>query len=150
MNSLVRWGAKMFLWALIPLCLYINAVSALTLDAAYVKRLSQAKSARQIRTLTKSYELLRESRKACRIQLRTKTIPLACFETLMLERHWKIGSGQTAEIKRKLDKACLESQLQIDERAIIPAETSPRCRAHVIEARRIQSYRGDGPGWSEY
>lgn len=130
-------------------------VSAESLESRYMEKISRARSPAEVTRLTKAYSDLKEARTACRIQLRRKTLPSACYDSLKgeIQLGMHASSGEKKRLMEKLDEKCAETASTI----YLQGEAAPRisgisafCARKVSEARRIQAYRDDNRGnWSE-
>lgn len=116
---------------------------ALSADSVFVQKLNRAHSPAEIRILQTEFEDLKVARRACRMQMQSRTIPSACFEALQRESRWGLATN-TKELRVKLDSLCEEAALNfngslesIDERSL-----SSACKASLASARKIERYKG--------
>lgn len=118
----------------------------------YTQRLSRARSAREITELRRQYEELKIARGACKLQLRSKSVPVACYETLTLEKKWGLHprAAGRENLRARLDEMCARAAHEL--RVTVPVEpgspVSPACRKEIARALAIREYRDKDPGWS--
>jgi hypothetical protein len=128
------------------LFIYIAASQALaSVDADYGRSLARARRPEDIRRATADFERLKVAREACRLQLRARSAPLACYEALALE-----NPKRRRELLVKLDGLCAESAalLKVPRVSASESAVSPKCRKFLTEAREIRKYREKRPDWS--
>ncbi len=119
---------------------FFSLANAQGLDEALIRRLASASSAAQVRRLEEQADALRVARLACRIQLRERRIPAACYSALKLERNFGLASGRGTE--RELDRKCesgsrrLKSPIRIEMSAL-----SRSCRDSVRRALELLAYK---------
>lgn len=117
------------------------------------QELAHAKSASEVSRVVAAFEELKISRAACRIQLKQKKVPVACYESLSLEikKGLHPRSVKQTQLLARLDEICAESAQKFQ----IPRELPPtlavsvKCRNHIAEALEIRRYREQSPAWSE-
>ncbi len=133
-----------------------GVVLATSLEHDHVRRLARARTPAAVAKAVADFENLKVARAACRIQVREKRLPLACYEALNLEirqglRPARPDSGRRGVLHR-LDELCRETAaaLTVPELPVSPHETSPACRKYLAEARSIRNYRDRRPDWSGY
>jgi hypothetical protein len=122
-------------------------------DQDLVRALARARSSAELRRVTGLYEELKIARAACRLQLRAKSTPFACYESLQLEirRGYHSSISERRHLTERLDKLCEDAAVGL----IVPREPaadpilSPKCRKFLREARAIRNYREQRPDWSE-
>ncbi len=122
--------------------LFTFRAGALSADALFVQKLNRARKPSEIQKLKTEFEDLKVARRACRLQMQARVIPVACFEALKREESWGLAKNARS-MRPKLDALCEEaarelrgSVASIDERAV-----SPACRVSLQAARRIEHYR---------
>lgn len=126
-----------------------------SLETHYLAKISRAKTPAEVTRLSKAYSDLKEARIACRIQLRRRTLPSACYDSLKGEI--KLGMhGSTTRRKQllsKLDEKCAETaaDIYLSGHSVPRADgISPYCARKVNEARKIHAYRNETREyWSE-
>lgn len=125
-------------------------LKAATLEQEYVQRLNRAQAS-QVDGLFDHFERIRVLRLACRLQLKEKKVPSACYEAVAAEDKWIPRPKAKAEALRKeLDERCARAarRLNVPSRGNLRPELSASCRKKVEEAWRIQAYRQGGEAWS--
>lgn len=137
-----------------PFLLIYIVSSAICADAAtidYVQRLLKAKSANEIQTLQRMHDDLQVARRACKLQLKDKSAPIACYDSLNLEIKWGMhpNRGRQKILREKLDHLCSEAAQRLNIPRIFPSAISGKCRFHLAEAHRVRMYRENRPEWSE-
>jgi hypothetical protein len=128
------------------LFIYVAASQAFaSVDADYALSLARARRPADIRRATENFERLKVARAACRLQLRARSAPLACYEALALE-----NPRRRRELREKLDGLCAESAalLKVPRAEASESAVSPKCRKFLSEAREIRKYREKRPDWS--
>lgn len=130
--------------------IFIFSASSMAFAQNYTHRLARAKSAGEVRDIQTRFEQLQVAQRACRLQVSSKSVPFACYEVLSLEIAW--GMHQSSSRKRlseKLDAMCTEAAQKFLVPRKIPNGVSSKCRAEILAANRILTYREDRPAWSE-
>lgn len=114
------------------------------LEARYFARLRHAHSAREIDSLRHNYDELRLDHLACRIQLRERQVPLACYESLRLEM--RLGLTEHPQtLRAELDRRCRDATARLAvPQAAPPSGVSAACLGWIRDARRINAYRSQG------
>lgn len=130
------------------LLIYVCVSQAMALDLS--TRLILAQDAQAIDKMILRSEQLRVARTACRIQLRRKIVPTACYEVLRLEIRDGLHprASDRARLTTRLDGLCAAAA----ERLQVTTEnfwTSRTCQNAMTQARRIQAYRRSPSDWSE-
>lgn len=108
----------------------------------------RARSRQEVDHIVASQTQVREARTACRIQLRAKFIPTACYETLALETQLGLHAigVERRRLLAELDTACEQAANRREQArlAFSGAEQkllSPTCRHLVRQGMQIQAYR---------
>lgn len=139
----------MRIFALLFIYVAASPVFAGTLEEDYVRRMSRAKNSAEVKRVEAEFAALKVARAACRLQMRAKIFPAACYETLNLENHWGLHPKlvDRRRITAKLDDLCAESAsaLKIPRAAANGEDLSPACRKNLARAREIQEYRRERP-----
>lgn len=134
--------------------LWIPTTAFAHLDADYVQRLSRARSAPEIRHLQSAFTELRIARAACRLQVRQKILPVACYDSLAAEIHWGLHpqTVKQKKLRQDLDQLCVRAAESLRVPRSLPSlrKVSALCRAHLARAQEIQKYRTQQSNWSEF
>lgn len=119
-----------------------------SLESLAVKKLSHARTSREVEAIERSVEELRVARMACEIQIRAQSIPSVCYRALKIEAAWGLhpDSKQTRALVARMDRLCARNAKSLKE---IPqstsAELTAECRKNVEKARELLAYK-----WREY
>lgn len=119
----------------------------------FVALLAQARSPQEIERIQSEFDELKIARTACKLQIQSETIPVACYDSLFLHERWRLSPS--AELKtsfvQQMDELCVEraARLAVHPSALSMPYISSKCREQLITAREIQSYREKRTTWSD-
>lgn len=126
----------------VSLLALLGMLHATDLEQNLVERLSRARSGAEARAMLADFRDLRVARKACRIELRSRSIPTSCFEALRLERAWGVGQERAEHVRRRLDDHC--RALSTLELGTVRSEgLSGPCLTAARRARELRTYRDE-------
>lgn len=122
-----------------------------TLEQKYLQQLHRGRADDWPR-LREHFEFIKASRLACRLQLREKRVPAACYQTLAAEQEWNLRPPPEARrLITEFDRRCRQAAEALNVPLPGPStrHMSANCRRAVAEARKIQEYRNDSaaPSW---
>jgi hypothetical protein len=129
------------LW-LALLVLHAPCTSAETLESRALKAVLQARTPTEAIRVQAWYEELKVTRTACRIQLRERIVPSACYAVLEQER--KLGLSSAAQARQqvgRLNSLCRSASARLQVPTFVPKGVPRACAHWVAEAVRINDYR---------
>ncbi len=115
--------------------------------------IARAKSAAEVHRVVEDFEKLKISRAACRLQIKKKQVPLACYESLFLEikKGLHPRSIDRIRLSARLDELCAEAaqKFQMPREFPLSIGVSAQCRKYIADANEIRRYRESNPTWSD-
>jgi len=131
---------------------FTHSLPAADLQSEALTKMAHAHSTAQIHLIYKEYEERQVVQRACRLQIREKLLPFACYELLQLDK--KAGKLTAAEFARRqagLDDVCVNSAKSLDvPDAALSTPLSTTCANFARKARAIRDYQAeDAETWSE-
>lgn len=127
----------------------LPALAQTSVEAAFLRKLRQARSAQQLQQVQAEHDGLDQSKRICTFQLRQNVMPSACYRRLFLEQRWKlIADVQAKEWASKLDERCEAAAKaalheNIESLLVRDQNLSQECRRMIEQAREIAKYRSD-------
>jgi hypothetical protein len=122
-------------------------------DQDVFRAVARAKSAAEVHRVLEDFEELKISRAACRLQIKKKQVPLACYESLFLEikKGLHPRSIDRIRLSARLDELCAESAQRFQMPREFPRSVavSTQCRKYINDANDIRRYRENNPTWSD-
>ena len=138
----------MWMWAAL---LILSNARANSIDDVYVRQLIRARSGHELLLSKDTFDSLKVSRLACRLQIERGFVPVGCYDRLHREKDWE-GIDSSGPKVSELDRRCRMAAraFRLPHAKADLAHLSPTCRSFVDRARLVVAYRRElPPEWSE-